>query len=258
VTPAMTASEVGSVASATLLDPTLQNRRRTRRVLASIALVVAVVVAAVLGFAAGWLIGIPLGLLAGAAAVWAAWHDLERTVLGPLGARPADPDDRRTGEARLCNVVDGLCLAAGVPMPAVLVLDDPRPNALALGRDPRRASLVVTSGLLDALDRVELEAVVAHELSHVRSLDTLPATLAVRLGRLPAVGTTLRNALDDDGREVLADLNGVAMTRFPPGLVAALAKLGAAEPPGPAASRHLWLATSDTDLQGRAAALREL
>src|SRR5205814_7501243 len=66
-----------------------------------------------------------------------------------------------------------LCPAAGLPKPALVVLDDPAPNALACGRRPRDAALVVTQGLLDKLSRIELEGVLAHELSHVKALDIL-------------------------------------------------------------------------------------
>lgn len=250
----MSTSPVASLPSATLLDRIDSNHRRTRRVVAAVAVVPAVLLA-VLGAVAGvWPVGVVLGVAVAAAVVWAAWRDLEASVLDGLGARPPDP----TKHARLGNIVEGLCLAAGVPMPTVLVLDDDRPNALAVGREPRRATLVVTSGLLDTFERVELEAVVAHELSHVRSHDIEPATMAVRLGRLPVVGPALRDALLDEARESLADLNGVAMTRYPPGLVAALAKLDGSAPPGPPASWHLWLASPSSDLNERAQALREL
>ena len=92
-------------------------------------------------------------------------------------ARPADPQEY----ARLHNLVEGLCIASGLPKPGVYVVDDPAPNAFATGRNPRHASIAVTTGLLEKMNRVELEGVVAHELSHIRNYDILISTLAVTL-----------------------------------------------------------------------------
>src|SRR4051794_16977835 len=90
-------------------------------------------------------------------------------------AKPADP----TTYARLHNLVEGLCIAAGLPKPRVYVIDDPAPNAFATGRNPKHAAIAVTTGLLEKMNRVELEGVLAHELSHVKNYDILVSTLAV-------------------------------------------------------------------------------
>jgi len=92
-------------------------------------------------------------------------------------ARPADETDY----ARLHNVVEGLCIAAGLPKPRVYVIDDDAPNAFATGRDPKHAAVAVTTGLLEKMNRIELEAVLAHELSHVKNYDILVSTIAVTL-----------------------------------------------------------------------------
>ncbi len=92
-------------------------------------------------------------------------------------ARPADPAEY----ARLHNLVEGLCIAGGLPKPRVYIVDDPAPNAFATGRNPNHAAIAVTTGLLDMLNRVELEGVVAHELSHIRNYDILVSTLAVTM-----------------------------------------------------------------------------
>ena len=92
-------------------------------------------------------------------------------------ARPADPVEY----ARLHNIIEGLCIAAGLPKPRVYIVDDVAPNAFATGRDPKHAAIAVTTGLLEKLDRVELEGVVAHELSHIRNYDILVSTLAVTM-----------------------------------------------------------------------------
>ncbi|MFP5502933.1 MAG: M48 family metallopeptidase [Candidatus Sericytochromatia bacterium] len=93
----------------------------------------------------------------------------DKLVLGSLGGRPADPAVLK--EQQLMNVVEEMCLASGVPIPAVYILPDADPNALATGRDPAHATIAVTEGLLEALNREELQAVVAHEIGHIKNLD---------------------------------------------------------------------------------------
>src|SRR5581483_5096340 len=138
------------------------------------------------------------------------------TVLRRVGGAAADEDRH----ARFHNLVDGLCPAAGLPKPALVVVDHPAPNALACGRKARDAAVVVTQGLLDKLNRIELEGVLAHELTHIKNLDILPGTLAAVLaapfGRW-AVAAAVRPE-----REAIADAGGVAITRYRPGLLAAL------------------------------------
>ena len=111
------------------------------------------------------------------AASGGAWWKSDAIALRMSHARPADP----VTHARLHNLVEGLCIGAGLPKPGVYVVDDPAPNAFATGRDPQHAAVAVTTGLLDRLNRVELEGVLAHELSHVKNRDTLLSTLAVTL-----------------------------------------------------------------------------
>jgi heat shock protein HtpX len=88
-------------------------------------------------------------------------------VLAVSQAREVD----ETQAPKLMNVVRELSIAANIPMPKVYVIDDSAPNAFATGRDPRHASVAITSGLLEKLDREELQGVIGHELSHVRNLD---------------------------------------------------------------------------------------
>jgi heat shock protein HtpX len=135
-------------------------------------------------------------------------------------------------EARLVNLVEGLCVANGLSVPELRVLADPAPNAIVLGAKADDAVLILTRGLLDLLDRIELEAVVAHELAHLKRGDleiassaTIAAGLAVRI--LPSLALAVLR-LGDGGREALADSAAAIMTRYPPGLAAALSKLAAA------------------------------
>ena len=92
-------------------------------------------------------------------------------------ARPASVEEY----GRLHNIVEGLCIAGGLPKPRLYIVDDPSPNAFATGRDPKHAAIAVTTGLLEKMNRVELEGVLAHELSHIKNYDILVSTLAVTM-----------------------------------------------------------------------------
>jgi heat shock protein HtpX len=119
----------------------------------------------------------------------------DRAVLASATAVPCEELDRddASPEFRLklqqfSNVVDEMCLASGLPRPRLYVVPDPDPNAFATGRDPARASIAVTRGLLEALSRDELQGVVAHELSHVRNYDTrLMTVIAALVGAVALV-----------------------------------------------------------------------
>ncbi len=135
-----------------------------------------VLVFAALGFAIGYAI---TGSAAGAAGVTAfalaigaisgvaSYFSGDKLVLAVSQARAVD----ESTAPQLMNVVREMAVAANVPMPAVYVIDDTAPNAFATGRDPAHASIAITSGLLQKLDREELQGVIAHEMSHVRNLD---------------------------------------------------------------------------------------
>ena len=112
----------------------------------------------------GWL-GI-FGIVAIISSV-ASYYSGDKVVLGVSKARRVDA----TSQPQLINVVTELTLAAGIPMPAVYTIDDSAPNAFATGRDPKHASIAVTTGLLQKMDREELQGVIGHELSHVRNYD---------------------------------------------------------------------------------------
>jgi heat shock protein HtpX len=146
-------------------------------------------------------------------------------ISGAIGGRAADP----TGDARLVNVVEGLCVGNGIGVPQLRVLDDPAANAIVIGSNEQDAVLICTTGLLGALDRMELEAVVAHELAHLKRGDmrtTARATRALGLYAAMSAGATVRlRSLTGPAREACADLDAVAMTRYPPALASALAKL---------------------------------
>src|SRR6202022_2523596 len=118
----------------------------------------------------------------------------DRAVLDSTQARPLDLSDPR--QKTLDNVVEEMAIAAGLPKPAVYVVPDPDPNAFATGTGPEKSSIAVTQGLLDTLNREELQAVVSHEMSHVRNYDIRVMTVVAAL-----VGSVL--LLSDWGRRGL-------------------------------------------------------
>lgn len=239
----------------------------------------------------GWLFGLLFGygvagvivaLLIAAGMSFVSYRYGDRIVLRASKARPATPEQH----ARLHNIVDGLCIAAGIPKPAVYVIPEQAPNAFATGRNPEHASIAVTEGLLEQLNRVELEGVIAHELSHVKNRDILVGTLVATLvgvvvlladwmrraffwggGRrgdrdrggsglgivlvvaalvlsilAPIMAQLIRLAVSRK-REYLADADGALLTRYPPGLAAALRKIASSTNQMRVANNataHLW------------------
>lgn len=160
-----------------MFDLIRANRRKS-----VLLVVVFIAFVGVVGAAVGVLIGYgPIGtviavLIAGSVAFASYWK-ADAIALSVSRARPADPQQYQ----RLHNLVEGLCIASGLPKPGVYIVDDPAPNAFATGRNPKHAAIAVTTGLLEKLNRVELEGVLAHELSHIRNYDILVSTLAVTL-----------------------------------------------------------------------------
>lgn len=156
------------------------NKRRTFLMLFGFVVVIVLVATAiVLLFGGGW-IGIVIAFVIAMGLAWGSYYNSDKIAIAASRAQPADETEYR----RYHNLVEGLCIAAGLPKPRLFVVDDPAPNAFATGRNPKHAALAVTTGLLDVMNRVELEGVIAHELSHVKNYDILVTTIAVT-----AVGT---------------------------------------------------------------------
>jgi heat shock protein HtpX len=157
-----------------------QIARNKRASLLLMAAVVAVLL--VLGFVIGVAVtGRPygglglLGVFGVIAILWSiiGYYAGAGMVLAVSGARRVTHEEA----PQLWNVVEEMTIAAGLPMPAVYVIDDPSPNAFATGRDPQHAAVAVTTGLLHMMNREELQGVIAHEMSHVRNYDVRFATL---------------------------------------------------------------------------------
>lgn len=182
-----------------------------------------------------------------------------RMALAFNGAREIQKRDN----PRLWRIVENLAITNGMPMPKVYIIDDPAPNAMATGRDPKHASVAATTGILDMMTDDELEGVMAHEMGHVKNYDIRVSMIAFAL--VAVVGiladiilhmTFFRDRDDDSGgslffvigivaailtpliatfiqlaisrqREYLADATGAETTRHPEGLASALEKIGA-------------------------------
>ncbi len=188
------------------------------------------------------------------------WYS-DKIVLSMSGASPIEKKDK----PELYRLVENLCITAGLPIPKIYLISESQPNAFATGRDPKHSAIAVTQGLLDRLDRAELEGVIAHELSHVGDRDTLLQTAVVVLTGVIVIMTNLffrisfwggsrrRDEKDQLGaifmilsivlivlapllatliklaisrkREFLADAKGALLTRYPEGLARALEKI---------------------------------
>ncbi len=108
------------------------------------------------------------------------YYNSDKIALKATGSVPADPDEFRM----LHNVVEEVTIAAGIPKPKVYITPTPAPNAFATGRNPQNASLAVTTGLLEIMNRQELQGVIAHEISHIRNYDMLLMTVVAAIGGL--------------------------------------------------------------------------
>ncbi len=154
-----------------------RNKRRTILLILG-----ALAFAAGLGYLFGLLLnvgiaGLIVALLIAGGMSWYSYLYGDRLVLRASRARKVSPEE----QPRLHNIVEGLAIAAGLPKPDVYVVPDQAPNAFATGRDPQHSSIAVTQGLLDMMNRVELEGVIGHEMSHVRDRDILLGTVVATL-----------------------------------------------------------------------------
>jgi heat shock protein HtpX len=130
------------------------------------------VLQALMGFGTA---GFILALIVASLLAFISYWSSDKIVLAISRARPATKEEF----PYLYNVVEGLALAAGIPAPRCYVIDDTAPNAFATGRNPKNSVICVTTGLLQKLNRVELEGVIGHEMSHIRNYDILLQTLVV-------------------------------------------------------------------------------
>lgn len=236
------------------------NRRKTILLLVVMACVVTMVVWGVayyLGYTSFGVVPVAAFMVIGGS--WWSYYASDRLVLAMTGARLVEYDQA----PQLHNLVEEMAIAAGLPKPRIAIVDDPAPNAFATGRDPEHGLIAYTTGILQLMDREELQGVTAHELAHVGNRDTLVATvaattagavalisdLAMRIGFfgggrrresdnnpimlvvavlvlvLAPLAAILLKAAVSRSRESLADATGVAFSRNPAGLRRALETL---------------------------------
>ncbi|MGI9621385.1 MAG: M48 family metalloprotease [Acidimicrobiales bacterium] len=221
--------------------------KRTTETYVLLAVVLAVVLYPIWLLVIGPLWAIPAALVVAGAAVGLLYLRSDALTLRALGARPLGDDEA----PRLFNLVEGLTVAHGFRFPDLYIVDDGAPNAGVGGRAPKHGTLIVTSGLLDRLDRIQLEAVLTHELMRIRrgdgAVNVTVATVVAPIARVsPSLGAKLAARLVDPDRAVAADLAATNITRYPPALAAALESVradGRVVVANRRAYRHLWLVT---------------
>ena len=215
-----------------------------------------------------------------------AYFNSDKMLLGMAGAKQIQKHDH----PEVFRTVENLCIASGLPMPKIYIIDDTATNAFATGRDPKHAAIAYTTGILSKLNKQELEGVTAHELSHIGNRDTLVmSVVSILVGTIALLADFFMHSLwyrDNDSdskgnlvflviaivaailapivatliqlavsrrREYLADASGVLLTRHPEGLASALRKISADVEPLEVANRgtaHLYIVNP---LKGEAA-----
>jgi heat shock protein HtpX len=153
------------------------NKRKTFYIVALFVGLLFAVGAAFVFFLKGGIVGLVIVAIIVIVSSVVSYYNSDKVALAMSHAVPADP----VQYARFHNLVEGLCIASGLPKPRLYIVNDPAPNAFSTGRNPKHAAVAVTTGLLDKMNRVELEGVLAHELSHIRNYDVLVMTLAVTM-----------------------------------------------------------------------------
>jgi heat shock protein HtpX len=194
-----------------LFEQQASNRRRTWAVMAGFVAFLSLLGYGFDRFYLGSAVPFPVGsvvaLGVGSLSAWSSYFAGDRAVLLSSGAVPIEQvgpsasDDDKLKYRQLENVVEEMSIAAGLPRPRIYVVPDADPNAFATGRDPAHASIAVTKGLLDAVNRDELQSVVAHELSHVRNLDIrLLTVVAAMVGAVALIADWTTRGLWFGGR----------------------------------------------------------
>jgi len=139
-------------------------------------------------------VGTIIAVVIGTAMAISSLQSGAKSVLQSTGAVPADPAN--PSHVQLLNVVEEMSIASGMPKPQVFVVPDPDPNAFATGKDPEHSYVAVTQGLLDTLNRDELQGVVAHEMSHVRNYDIrLMTVVAAFVGSIVLLSDSARRGV---------------------------------------------------------------
>lgn len=246
-----------------MFDVVKKNKRKTYGIISIFILFITLILYTIMNI---WFEG--LGIFAAIIALtftiiasWASYYNSDKIILSLNGARPATLEENQ----RMYENLEGLCIAAGLPMPKLYIMEDGSLNAFATGRDPEHAVICVTTGLMNKLDSYELEGVLAHELSHIKNYDILLQTIAtVFVGFVTILSdfflrVGIHSSSDNDSdsspakvviliigficlilsplfakllqfslsrnREYLADSSAIELTRNPQGLINALQKI---------------------------------
>ena len=169
---------------------TLQNanKRKTIVLLIAMGILMWVLVYAALTFFGGSTTGIvPIAVGISLISVWGAFYGSDKLVLKMTGAKLLKEEDN----PKLFGLVQEVCIASGLPMPKVAIVHDEAPNAFATGRNPEHALIAFTTGILDVMDRDELQGVIAHEMSHVANRDTLVSAVAATTAGAIAIASDI-------------------------------------------------------------------
>ena len=169
---------------------TLQNanRRKTIGLLIAMGLLMWILVYAALTFFGGATTGIvPIAVGISLISVWGAYYGSDKLVLKMTGAKLLQEEDN----PKLFGLVQEVCIASGMPMPKVAIVYDDAPNAFATGRNPEHALIAFTTGILDVMDRDELQGFIAHEMSHVANRDTLVSAVAATTAGAIAIASDI-------------------------------------------------------------------
>lgn len=223
-------------------------------------------------------VGLIFALLLSIGMALVSWYAGDKIALSMAQAKEITHQEQN---AYIWNLVENCCITAGIPKPRIYLIEDSALNAFATGRNPSKASIALTTGLVQALENEELEGVIAHELSHVKNYDSrFMILVAVLVGSLtllghffwsrrwssrrsdqgggniffligvlflilsPIIGELIKLAISRK-REYLADASGALLTRYPEGLARALEKIRDSNTPvsnAPEATAHLWIA----------------
>lgn len=252
------------------------NKRKTWLIMILFVMVITTLIfvfSKALGYGLG-LAGIAF-IIAGITSIGSYYYS-DKLILTTTGAKEINKNDY----PEYYRTVENLCIASGIPKPKIYVIADPSPNAFATGRDPKHAIICATTGLLQIMNKAELEGVIAHELSHIRNYDirlmgivvilvgfvailsdlfirasfyshsdndkgnALFFVLAIVFAILSPIAATLIQLAVSRKREYLADASGVLLTRYPEGLASALEKLAKDNTPPKTASNataHLFI-----------------
>ncbi|CAB4583530.1 unannotated protein [freshwater metagenome] len=201
------------------------NRRKTYLLLAGMGALVWVVVYAALTYFGQSTVGIvPIAVGIALVSVWGSYYASDSIVLKMTGARLLEESDN----PKLFNVIHEVVIASGLPMPKVAVVEDSAPNAFATGRNPEHAVIAFTTGILDVMDRDQLQGVIAHEMSHVANRDTLvSAVAATTAGAIALLSDMLTRMMWFGGRRDSRENNGNPIALVLSLLVLILAPLAA-------------------------------